>query len=40
VIYLSKIPPFLQVSKIKELLSAYDVERVFLTKEGCLLNDI
>ncbi len=34
VIYLSKIPPFLTVSKLKEMLDCYNVERVYLVKEG------
>ncbi len=32
--YMSRVPPYMKVSTIKELLSAYNVERVYLTPEG------
>jgi hypothetical protein len=31
---MSRVPPYMKVSTIKELLSAYNVERVYLTPEG------
>ena len=31
---MSRVPPYMKVSAIKELLSAYGVERVYLTPEG------
>ena len=36
--YMSKVPPYMKVNAIKELLSSYNVERIYLTPEGIYNN--